>query len=389
MQFTRKVAVTFVDETWTLMLTSSEKIHKQEEFPQCVHFQPLPDLEIVRLGNDPASLAMIIEFISKAKKVLKTKRAVAISVTQCGKDLANAALLAGCYLILCHEFTIDAVIDGLSPISSELLTYDEVTVHACLSAFFHAKELGWFKHSPSLQDVASTYAESNDCTYDFLEYLHYNDPANGNFHFVIPRRLLIFHEPQLPCPGPEWKDVEGRRNFSAEYYADLFGDFDVRLVLRVVNSGNQAQIYPPTAFTDRGIAVDELALDGGRPSALQSLDRFLSILRHIPGAVAVHGGRAGLGDADALIAACLISCHGFTPLAAVAWLQMAHPSAAARRRPTPRPAPAKTDAMPLAKPAGWPGVLPANLGLPGVAGPTGPSKRPAHAPACSPKALTA
>ena len=345
------------------MLTSDEALSCIEEFPACVHFQPLPDIEKIRIGNDPASLAIIVQFIWKAKTILRTKRAIAISVRNCGKDVANAALLVGCYLILCRQFTVDEVIEGISPISSELLAFDEVTLAACLTSFYHATKIHWLRSIESSfpDDEKNPSSEINPPAFDFHEYLHYHEPANGNFHLIIPRRLLVFHEPQCTFPGRAWEDIDGRRHFSAEYYADLFHELNVRLILRVVRANDKTELYSPTIFTKYGIAVEDLMLDGTRPSVLQSLDRFLAILRQTPGAVAVHGGTEGLGDAEALIAACLSCCCGFTPPAAVAWLQMAHQTTGAGRRRAPplpsgrapRPAMAEADSRLAIERAGW------------------------------------
>ena len=61
---------------------------------------------------------------------------------------------------------------------------------------------------------------------------------------------------------------------------------------------------------------------------LQAIDRFLTLARKVPGAVAVHGDGTGLGAGGLLVAALLMRDHGFAGGEAMAWLTMVHPGAA-------------------------------------------------------------
>jgi hypothetical protein len=171
------------------------------------------------------------------------------------------------------------------------------------------------------------------------EYVHYDDPANGNFHFVVPDRLLLFHEPEPTPDGLPWYD-EGRvRHFSAAYYADLFAHFGVSVVLRVGPRAPAAERAAAAAiFAARGMDAEDVPIDEDSPDLLRSIDRFLSLTRRAPGPVAVHGGPAGLGRAAALVAACLVGQHGFPPPAALAWLRIARPPAGDRHPAPDRPA---------------------------------------------------
>ena len=66
---------------------------------------------------------------------------------------------------------------------------------------------------------------------------------------------------------------------------------------------------------------------------LRAVDRFLTLMRLSPGAVAVHGGGpdGSLGAGGRLLVeAYLIRRYGFGGAEAVAWVLMVHPGAAAR-----------------------------------------------------------
>ena len=94
--------------------------------------------------------------------------------------------------------------------------------------------------------------------------------------------------------------------------------------------------YDPAgaAFASRGMAVERLGWDlERRPERLlQEADRFLTLARLAPGAIAMHGPGAGLGrGGEVLAAALLVKRHGFRARAALAWLRITHPAAAHRR----------------------------------------------------------
>jgi hypothetical protein len=283
--------------------------------------------------------------------------------------VTNAALLVGSFLILRLGLEVEEVIEHFRPLFPRFQTFDDFTLEDCWVSIHHSKMLGWL--DLDLPASALHPQANHDSTpvpsLDIDEYLHYDDPINGNFHFLIPDRLLLFHEPHPTSDGRAWEDVGGARRFSPDYYADLFGDFDVSVVVRAGGSP-----YSTSPFAARAIAVEDLALDPDRPHHLRSVDRFLSLLRSAPGPVALHGGPAGLGRAAPLVAACLMTLHAFPPAAAMAWLHLAHPSCA-RRRPEPAAEPAATAPPPLAPPSPPPPLQPppspAPQPAPGEAGP--------------------
>ena len=280
------------------------------------------------------NLSQIFRFILATKeKLLKGKAAIICSQLDM-TAISDTTVLAGSFLILSRELKASDLLNQFSPIANFLRAYDDITLADFWNAIYRAKRLGWL----NLEALEESWEPPNQDNalpvLDILEYLHYDNPANGCFHFVVPGKLLLFHQPEYAGESSMWRDAGGARAFSAEYYADLFMHLGVSLVLRVGDCGagdaaSAASVV--AAFDARGIAVEDLPLDGGAAGdgLLRGIDRFIALLLRAPGAVAVHGGPAGLGRAAALIAAYLISKHGFEAEAAVAWLRLAHPPLAA------------------------------------------------------------
>jgi hypothetical protein len=196
---------------------------------------------------------------------------------------------------------------------------EDVTLVDCWWALIQARKLGWLDFSAGALLGAPP---ERGRPIDMLEYVHYDGKLNGGLHMVIPDKLLVFSCPQDLPDGKSWMDVSGERAFSPAFYADLLFDFNVQLVIRTSECS-----YDTSAFEQRGIEVEDLDFDGDAGlSPLRRIDRFLTLARNVPGAVAVHGaGGCGLGSAGTLVAALLINAHGFAATDAIAWLRMVSP----------------------------------------------------------------
>jgi hypothetical protein len=282
------------------------------------------------------SLADVFRFISATKRIIQKGKSVDICVRGDNRSAADSTFLAGSLMLLDRASNVKDLTNLFSPVSNLLETSDDITTIDYWTALYHIKKLGWL----DLKALDEGWEPSIKAppVLDILEYLHYDDPLNGDFHFVVPGKLLLFNPPHFAGENIMWRDAGGARHFSAEYYADLFADLGVGLVLRVGDPAAAAASASASAsaFAARGIAVEDLPLDdpaggnaggGGGGGLLRGIDRFLALLRRAPGAVAVHGGPAGLGPAAMLVAAYLVSRHGFEAAPALAWLRMAHPDA--------------------------------------------------------------
>ena len=228
-------------------------------------------------------------------------------------------------MILNLELSVDHVVEAFEPISHRFLCYaDNLVVNDLWSALQHAcASCGWLKidskHFLSVRREDPTRGDA----IDMAEYVHYDSPINGYLHVLVPEKLLVFNCPEDLPDGALWADEGGERQFSAAYYADVFGDFGVEVVVRGCADG----VYDTAAFRERGIEVEDLPLDDDAVPTLAEVDRFLAVVRYAPGAVAVHGGRGGLGAAGTLIASHLIGGHGFRAADAIAWVRLIHPAA--------------------------------------------------------------
>ena len=151
---------------------------------------------------------------------------------------------------------------------------------------------------------------------------------NGEIFTIIPDKLLLFKTPSPLVPdGQDWVVVDGIRNFSPAFYVDLFDYLDVGLVVQL----DGASYYDAETFEGRGAAVcglEDLGYGEGRGRfSLQTVGRFVDVVREAGGAVAVH--------CDDHLAATLLAAHLLRaglfadPDEAVAWIAVARGAAGA------------------------------------------------------------
>jgi hypothetical protein len=255
---------------------------------------------------------------------------VVVCAGQCQARITNTALLLGSYLILHQGLSPDQVQQAFVSVQDCFIYYSErsfvgrctelLSVQDCWTAVFIARSLSWVDFGPGI-DFKSPML-------DMDEYAHYDDPVNGSFHLAIPSKFILFNCPVDLPPARRWVDVDGVRDFSPAYYADLFASFGVTLVVRAAPSD-----YDPCPFTARGIAVEDIATPScatpadAAGSLLRTADRLRTLARATDGLIAIHGDSSGdgghLGPAAAALASYLVSQHGFPAKAAVAWLRIA------------------------------------------------------------------
>jgi cell division cycle 14 len=89
--------------------------------------------------------------------------------------------------------------------------------------------------------------------YDLAEYEHYDDPANGELHIVVPDKFLAFRGPKSLPEGVDYDDSDGVRRFAARYYVEIFQELGVTTVVRL----NEPQ-YDETIFKDAGLDHHDL-----------------------------------------------------------------------------------------------------------------------------------
>jgi hypothetical protein len=94
------------------------------------------------------------------------------------------------------------------------------------------------------------------------EHLHYDSPANGSLHVLVPGKLLAIACPRDLEGGAVWSDAGDARRFSAAYYPDIFGDFGVRMVVRC-----GGRPYDTRALEAHGIVVEDLPIEAASSSS--------------------------------------------------------------------------------------------------------------------------
>ena len=125
----------------------------------------------------------------------------------------------------------------------------------------------------------------------------------GSIFTIVPSKILLCDSPSARIPvGRCSADIDGRRRFSADFYARTLQGLGVVLVLPLDDAD-----YDPAPFTARGIRVcargDVLleldatrtaADDAAAPLSAASLQRFVALAQAAGGAVAVHCDRRRL-----------------------------------------------------------------------------------------------
>ncbi len=150
------------------------------------------------------------------------------------------------------------------------------------------------------------------------EYAHWDDPLNGDFHVVVPKKFIAFRGPN-DLGSRAFSDQDGHRRFSPSYYADIFLDQGVTTVIRL----NEPQ-YDGDEFARRGISHHNLHFEDCTAPPADVVHRFFAIVDAADGVVAVHC-RAGLGRTGTLIALYLMRSCGFGAREAMGWLRIMRP----------------------------------------------------------------
>ena len=190
----------------------------------------------------------------------------------------------------------------------------------------------------NLHADAEAPSGKNEADRIFLdEYFHYDDQLNAGMHVLVPGKLLAFPRPvdigPITVPGAgerpvTWIDVDRQRRFSPEYFAEIFDEWEVKLVLRCKPSH-----YDFESFAVRGIGAEEFPGLDRNMNLFQHMDRLVTLSRLSRGYLAVECGDEGLGHAEVLITAFLMRMYKFDAAAAAAWVLLMHPGS---ERPAPR-----------------------------------------------------
>ena len=92
--------------------------------------------------------------------------------------------------------------------------------------------------------------------YDMAEYVHYDNPLEGDMHWIIPDKLLALRCPRQVPPTKTYIDIDGIRFFSPQFLVEPFLDMNVKTVIRL-NSEQEDDEYSFTVFEEHGIRWEQ------------------------------------------------------------------------------------------------------------------------------------
>jgi cell division cycle 14 len=260
----------------------------------------------------PLDLSSLSRFMSILSHALKKRRgrAVVYAVDNTPRSLTNAAFLLGSYMMIEMGYLSNTVWDSFSTIESMLEMYRDaqrspadfrLEIIDCWRGMERANVLGWID------------------AIDMEEYDHYNSPLEGDLHFVIPEKLIAFRGPIQIQGNKKYSDIGGVRFFSAAFYVEPFLDMGVSTVIRL-----NSLAYDPTPLQSAGIRCIHIDLGEESLPTPPVLLAFLDAVASTEGTIAVHCTE-GLGRTGTLVAAHLMTAHGFSAREAMGWLRVARP----------------------------------------------------------------
>ena len=288
-------------------------------------FRPVEALSYEPYCDDfgPVSMSSVVHFIQQldAEFAAYPDRKIVVCVDKRGRrTLTNAVFLIGAYMILKHGMAPEAVSGCFAWLDSRYVAaYRDATfckadfqLHLidCWRGLAKGQALGWVRYA------ASGYMWGE---IDIDEYRHYDSPANGGLHQVVPGKLIALQGPE-DLGGSDYIDTKGGgRVFSPSFCAEVLRDFDVQTVVRL----NEAR-YDAASFTASGMRHVDLPFEDCSCPPDAVVAAFLRAVDAAPGAAAVHC-KAGLGRTGTLIALYLMRSCGFAAREAMGWLRIMRP----------------------------------------------------------------
>ena len=180
----------------------------------------------------------------------------------------------------------------------------------CWRGLHKGMQLGWVRYGGSCYMWGMIDAE---------EYEHYDFPANGNLHEVVPGKFIAFQGPEDLGGADYCDDAHGGRAFSPAFYAEILREMGARTVVRL----NEPR-YAAGELAALGIAHHSLEFEDCTFPPDAVVKAFLRVADGARGAVAVHC-KAGLGRTGTLIALWLMRSRGFSAREAMGWLRVMRP----------------------------------------------------------------
>ena len=211
-------------------------------------FKTSPQLRYIGYCDDfgPMNLSCVMRFgmILEDELAAHPDEKIVYCAERGRRPVTNAVFLMGSYLVLVMKRSPDEIWSRFESAynfepyrDATFVTADfGLTLLDCWRGLACGRALGWIGENP------------DEGVYDLAEYEHYDDPANGELHVVVPDKFLAFRGPKTLAEGQDYDDSDGVRRFAAQYYVDIFHELGVSTVVRL----NEPQ-YDEKVFKAAGI----------------------------------------------------------------------------------------------------------------------------------------
>ena len=270
----------------------------------------------------PMNMSTTIDFIQHLDFKLDScpESDIVVSAQDGRRALTNAVYLIGAYMALKLDMCPHEVERRFSFLDPAFLeSYRDATfvrpdfrLHLvdCWSGLAKGMERGWIKYGGCRARWGAV---------DVDEYRHYDNPANGNLHEVVPGKFIALQGPE-DLGGAEYRDhAHGGRSFSQSFYVDILREMGADTVVRL----NEAR-YAASELASRGFDHHDLEFEDCTCPPDSTIKAFLRAADAARGVVAVHC-KAGLGRTGTLVALWMMRSEGFTAREAMGWLRVMRP----------------------------------------------------------------